>query len=87
MHAGLGNIGWHTFRNSYASLLRRVGADIKVQQELLRALDHPEHNECLHASTQAMSDGKRRKQCHSPKPIVIRDLRWCHCGLSRYGSQ
>ena len=32
----VGKIGWHMFRHSYSSLLRRVGADIKVQQELLR---------------------------------------------------
>jgi integrase len=36
VRAGVGKIGWHTFRHSYSSLLRRVGADIKVQQELLR---------------------------------------------------
>jgi len=36
LRAGIGKIGWHTFRHSYSSLLRRVGADIKVQQELLR---------------------------------------------------
>lgn len=48
MRAGIGKIGWHTFRHSYSSLLRRVG-DLKVQQELASALDYPEHDECLYA--------------------------------------
>jgi hypothetical protein len=46
--AGIAKIGWHTFRHSYSSLLRRVGADIKVQQELLRHSDHLKHDECLY---------------------------------------
>ena len=29
-------ISWHTFRHCDSSLVRRAGADIKVQQELLR---------------------------------------------------
>jgi integrase len=29
-------IGWHTFRHSYSTLLRHLGTDIKVQQDLLR---------------------------------------------------
>ena len=31
-------IGWHSFRHSYSTLLRQLGTDIKVQQDLLR---HP----------------------------------------------
>jgi hypothetical protein len=34
--AGLGKIGWHTFRHTYSTMLRSAGTDIKVQQELLR---------------------------------------------------
>jgi integrase len=29
-------IEWHTFRHSYSTLLRSLGTDIKVQQDLLR---------------------------------------------------
>jgi integrase len=29
-------IGWHTFRHTYSTLLRRVGAEFKVMQELMR---------------------------------------------------
>lgn len=31
-----GRMGWHTFRHTYSALLRAIGADIKVMQELLR---------------------------------------------------
>ena len=37
--AGLGKIGWHTFRHTYSSMLRSLGVDVKVQQELLRHAD------------------------------------------------
>ena len=56
VRAGVGKIGWHTFRHSYSSLLRRVSADIKVQQELLR---HSTIQSTLNVYTQAMSEGKR----------------------------
>ena len=29
-------VGWHTFRHSYSTLLRFLGTDIKVQQDLPR---------------------------------------------------
>jgi integrase len=37
--AGVGWIGWHTFRHSYSTQLRELGVDVKVQQELLRHAD------------------------------------------------
>jgi integrase len=36
---GMDGIGWHTFRHTYSSLLRQLGVDLKVQQELLRHAD------------------------------------------------
>ena len=36
---GVGRIGWHTFRHTYSTLLNEYGADVKVQQELLRHAD------------------------------------------------
>lgn len=38
--AGLGDkIGWRTFRRTYSSLLRQLGVDVKVQQDLMRHAD------------------------------------------------
>lgn len=56
MRAGIGKIGWHTFRHTYSTLLRSVGTDIKVQQELLR---HANIQTTMNIYTQAVSDQKR----------------------------
>ena len=56
VRAGLGRIGWHTFRHSYSTLLRGLGADIKVQQELLR---HSTVQSTMNVYTQAISEQKR----------------------------
>jgi len=54
--AGIGKIGWHTFRHTYSSLLRAHGTDIKVQQELLR---HSDVQTTLNIYTQAVSADKQ----------------------------
>jgi integrase len=55
--AGLGrNVGWHTFRHTYSSLLRQLGVDLKVQQELLR---HADIRTTMNVYTQAVSEQKR----------------------------
>ena len=46
----------HTFRHSYSTLLRSMGADIKVQQELLR---HSTVQSTMNVYTQAVSEQKR----------------------------
>jgi len=77
LRAGIGKIGWHTFRHSYSSLLRRVGADIKVQQELLR---HSTIQSTMNVYTQAMPEGKR-----AVNSVVVRSVlpfEAC-CGISR----
>ena len=56
LRAGIGKIGWHTFRHSYSTMLRGAGADIKVQQELLR---HSTIQSTLNTYTQAISEQKR----------------------------
>ena len=57
-------IGWHSFRHSYSTLLRQLGTDIKVQQDLLR------HSSArlLHTSCHA---GQRRgaKRSRATPPI------------------
>jgi integrase len=49
-------IGWHTFRHSYSSMLRQLGVDVKVQQELLR---HADIRTTMNVYTQAVSEQKR----------------------------
>jgi integrase len=56
LRARIGKIGWHSFRHSYSTILRGAGADIKVQQELLR---HSTIQSTLNTYTQAISEQKR----------------------------
>jgi integrase len=56
LRAGIGKVGWHTFRHSYSTMLRAAGADIKVQQELLR---HSTIQSTMNIYTQAVSEHKR----------------------------
>lgn len=56
LRAGIGKIGWHTFRHTYSTMLRSAGTDIKVQQELLR---HANIQTTMNIYTQAVSDQKR----------------------------
>lgn len=55
-------IGWHTFRHTYSTLLRSVGTEFKVMQELLR---HSTLRSTLDVYTQAITPAKlqRRQQC------------------------
>ncbi|HEU5352227.1 MAG TPA: tyrosine-type recombinase/integrase [Terracidiphilus sp.] len=52
-------IDWHTFRHSYSTLLRSLGTDIKVQQDLLR---HSSARTTLDTYTQAVTPAKRAAQ-------------------------
>jgi len=55
--AGLGSsVGWHMFRHTYSSMLRQLGVDLKVQQELLR---HADVRTTMNIYTQAISEQKR----------------------------
>jgi integrase len=54
--AQLGNLGWHTFRHTYSTMLRQLGVDVKVQQELLR---HADIRTTMNVYTQAVSEQKR----------------------------
>ncbi len=51
--------GWHTFRHTYSSLLRLVGSDIKVMQELMR---HASSRVTMDTYTQAVTSAKRIAQ-------------------------
>jgi integrase len=52
-------IGWHTFRHTYSTLLRSVGTEFKVMQELLR---HSTLRSTLDVYTQAMTPAKHAAQ-------------------------
>jgi integrase len=52
----VGHFGWHTFRHTYATLLKGNGEDVKVVQELMRHANissHPEHLRAGHHANQA----------------------------------
>ena len=54
--AGIGRIGWHTFRHTYSTLLRSLRVDVKVQQELLR---HADIRTTMNVYTQAIPEDLR----------------------------
>ena len=55
--------GWHTFRHTYSTLLRSVGTEFKVMQELLR---HSTLRSTLDVYTQAVTPAKQTAQA----PVV-----------------
>ena len=56
VRSGVGKVGWHTFRHTYSTMLRAIGTDVKVQQELLR---HADIQTTMNVYTQAVSEAKR----------------------------
>jgi integrase len=54
--AGIGKIGWHTFRHTYSTLLHALGTTPAVQKELLR---HADIQTTLNLYTHAISADKR----------------------------
>ena len=54
-----GRIGWHTFRRTYATLLKANGEDVKTVQELLR---HANSLVTMNLYAQAITDVKRKAQ-------------------------
>jgi len=52
-------IGWHTFRRTYATLLRSVGTEFKVMQELMR---HSSLRSTLDIYAQAITPAKHAAQ-------------------------
>ena len=51
--------GWHTFRHTYSTLLRSVGTEFKVMQELVR---HSSLRSTLDVYTQAVTPAKHAAQ-------------------------
>jgi len=61
------NIGWHTFRHSFSTLLKANGEDVKTVQELLR---HANSRITLDVYTQAVNSQKRAAQSEVVQMIV-----------------
>ena len=55
----VGHFGWHTFRHTYATLLKGNGEDVKVVQELMR---HANISVTLNVYAQAITQTKRDAQ-------------------------
>ena len=56
LRAGIGNVGWHTFRHTYSTLLHALGTTPAVQKELLR---HANIQTTLNIYTQAVTAAKQ----------------------------
>ena len=54
-----GKIGWHTFRHTFATLLKANGEDIKTVQELLR---HANISVTMNVYAQGVTELKRQAQ-------------------------
>lgn len=64
------NIGWHTFRHSFGTLLKANGEDVKTVQELLR---HANSRITLDVYTQAVNSTKRAAQSKVVR-MMLEDL-------------
>ena len=68
---GIGKrIGWHTFRHSYATLLKANGEDVKTVQESLR---HANSRITLDTYTQATTPAKRHAQSKVVRMILPKE--------------
>jgi integrase len=52
-------IGWHTFRHTFSTLIKSLGVDAKVVQELLR---HASFKTTMDGYTQALEAPKRQAE-------------------------
>lgn len=65
--SGSKSIGWHTFRHSFATLLKANGEDVKVVQESLR---HANSRITLDVYTQGLMPTKRQAQGRVVKSLL-----------------
>jgi integrase len=65
--AGIGNIGWHTFRHTYATLLAELDTNPAVQKELLR---HANIATTMNVYTQAVQKSLRRAARKAVKALL-----------------
>ena len=67
VRAGVGNVGWHTFRRTYSTLLHALGTAPVVQKELLR---HADIRTTLDIYTRAVSSDKRKAASKIAKALL-----------------
>ena len=60
-------IGWHTFRHTFSTLVKSLGVDAKVVQELLR---HASLRTTMDGYTQALDEPKRHAQAQLANLIM-----------------
>lgn len=53
------NVGWHMFRHTFSTLIKSLGVDAKVVQELLR---HASFKTTMDGYTEALEQPKRQAQ-------------------------
>jgi hypothetical protein len=70
-------IGWHNFRHTLGTILRSIGADIKVAQDLLR---HANSRTTLDIYTHAVS---QRKRDANMKAVELKAQTFQHLHLSK----
>ena len=63
-----GNVGWHTLRHTFGTLMKANGEDIKTIQELLR---HSNYKVTADTYTQAVTSTKRAAQTKLVKMILL----------------
>src|SRR5215469_18642037 len=63
-----GNVGWHTLRHTFGTLMKANGEDIKTIQELLR---HSNYKVTADTYTQAVTPMKRAAQTKLVKMILL----------------
>jgi hypothetical protein len=65
--AGIGKVGWHTFRHTYSTLLAAFGTAPVVQKELLR---HADIRTTLNLYTRAVSKQKRKASLRIARALL-----------------
>lgn len=66
-------VGWHTFRHTYSTLLKDNGEDVKVVQELMR---HANITTTMNIYTRALTPAKRRAQSKVVDVLFNRTPQW-----------
>jgi site-specific recombinase XerD len=61
-------IGWHTFRHTFSTLIKLLGIDAKVVQELLH---HASFKTTMDGYTQVLREPKRQVQ-HALADLIVR---------------